>query len=149
MLSLGKIKSILNTFSFIATGILISSAIYIKLFWPTAQLTVDILWQILSVALLCSLGNILYFDNHNELDEKGLKKRFVILTIIHYLYNNCIVISLGLIYKWFYINRIDMVMAIVFMIFITYIIIWFINFLRDKELAEQINEKLKEYYKKE
>lgn len=149
MLSLGKIKSILNTFSYISTGILIASATYIKLFWPYAQLTVDILWQILSVAMLCSLGNILYFDSHNELDEKKLKKRFVVRTIIHYLYNNCIVISLGLIYEWFYIKRIDMVLAIVFMIFITYIIIWFINLLRDKEVAEQINEKLKEYYKKE
>ncbi len=95
------------------------------------------------------MGNILYFDSHNELDEKKLKKRFVVRTIIHYLYNNCVVISLGLIYKWFFFNRIDMVMAIVFMIFITYIVTWLTNFLRDKELAERLNDKLKEYYKKE
>lgn len=42
-----------------------------------------------------------------------------------------------------------MVVAIVFMIFITYIVTWLTNFLRDKELAERLNDKLKEYYKKE
>lgn len=149
MLSLGKIRSILNTFSYISTAILIASATYIKLFWLNAQLTVDILWQITSVALLCSLGNILYFDSHNEMDEKKLKKRFVIRTIIHYLYINFIVIGLGLIYDWFYLYRVDMMVSIVIMILVIFIVIWSINFLRDKEVAEQINEKLKEYYKKE
>lgn len=148
-MSLGKIKSILNTFTYISTGVLIGSAIYIKIFWNRPQLTGDILWQILSVSLLCSLGNLLYFDNKFELDKKNFKKRFLIRLIVHYLYINCIVIGLGLIYEWFYLYRVDMMISIVIMIFIIFVLIWSTNFLRDKELAEQLNEKLKEYYKKE
>ncbi|MBA4687822.1 DUF3021 family protein [Candidatus Galacturonibacter soehngenii] len=146
---MGKIKSIINTFSYITTCVIIGTAIYIKVFWQNTQLTVDILWQILSVSLLCSLGNVLYFDNHKELDEKSLKKRFLIRIIVHYLYINCIVIGFGLIYEWFYLDRIDMMVSIFIMILFIFILIWFTNFLRDKELAEQLNEKLKEYYKKE
>lgn len=144
-----KIKSILNTFAYVTTGVLVGTAIYIKIFWGNPQLSVETLWQILAVSFLCSLGNIIYINKQIELDDNSLKKQLLIRIVAHYLYINSIVIGFGFVFDWFHWYRVDMMISISLMIFVIYVIIWFINFMRDKELANQLNEKLREYYKKE
>jgi Co/Zn/Cd efflux system component len=144
-----KTKTILNTFAYVTTGVVIGTSIYIKVFWNNPQLSVDIFLQILFVSFLCCTGNLFYYYNDMKQKEGLSRKQFLIRIILHYFYINIIVIGAGLIFEWFYWYRIDMMIAILVMILVIYTCIWFINFQRDKKLAMQLNEKLKEYYKKE
>lgn len=146
---LQKLKSILSTFTYVTTGVLFCSAFFIQIFGDGITLSVDILWQILSISFLCSLGNLLYFSKGS--DRKGglEKKQLLVRAIIHYFYINIIVIGSGLFFEWFYWYRVDMMVTMFFMILIIYLAIWVINYKKDKMLADRINEKLKEQYKGE
>lgn len=144
-----KIKEILNTFAYVTTGVVFATAIFISIFWKKTELSVSILWEILSVSLLCSLGNLFYYSKNMEYMEALTKQQLAFRTILHYLYINVVVIGSGFIFEWYYWYRADMMGAMIVIILIIFVSIWFINLHRDKKLAMQLNEKLKEYYTKE
>ncbi|PXV86017.1 hypothetical protein C8E03_11496 [Lachnotalea glycerini] len=146
---MSKIKSILNTFVYVTTAVVFATAVYIKIFWKNSDLSVDILWEILSVSLFCSFGNLFYINKHNDFKDSWSKKQLVIRTVLHYFYINLIVIGFGIFYEWFYWYRIDMMLAILVMILVIFATIWFVNLQRDKRLAIQLNQKIREYYTKE
>jgi hypothetical protein len=139
---LNKIKEILNTFTYVTTSVVLGSAIFIKIFWGDPILSVDILWQILSVPFLCCMGNYFY-------SQKVLSKRQLIVhTVLHYIYINIVVIGSGIYFRWFDWKRIDMIGSMILMIAIIFGAIWIINRERDKKLAEKLNKKLEEYLAK-
>jgi hypothetical protein len=146
---MNKRKEILNTFAYVTTGVVLATTIFIKIFWPNAKLSVDIFFEIISISFFCSLGNLFYYCGKGYSKEKLSKNQLLVRTILHYLYINSIVIGGGLTFKWFYWYRIDMMIAMVFGIMLVFAVIWVVNVQRDRRLALQLNEKLREYYEKE
>ncbi len=146
---MNKIKEILNTFAYVTTAVVFGTAVFINIFWKNTELSVTILWEILFVSLLCSFGNLFYYCKNSESKETLTKQQLVIRMVLHYFYINVIVIGSGLVFDWFYWYRIDMMGAMVVIILVIFVSIWFINLQRDKKLAIQLNERLKEYYTKE
>ncbi|WP_099466544.1 DUF3021 domain-containing protein [Konateibacter massiliensis] len=140
------IKSILNTFAYTTTGTLLGAAVYTELFWKNFEVSMGILWQILAVGFLCSLGNLLYYNGGREKSEKW---QFLLRVSLHYLYINGVVIGCGLLFEWFYWYRLDMMAAIVAVILVIFVVIWTVSYQKDKRLAERLNEKLRGYYQKE
>jgi hypothetical protein len=55
------LKKIIQTFAYIATGSLISAALFITIFIPKEKLEVTLLWEIIVIAAVCSLGNFIFY----------------------------------------------------------------------------------------
>ena len=56
-----RLVELLLTFCMVTTGSVFVCAVYNNIFWPhDTLLNGDILWQLLALAFLCSLGNFLH-----------------------------------------------------------------------------------------
>lgn len=141
-------RSILNTFAYITTGVVFGAAVFISIFEGNSTISVDILWEILGISFLSSMGNFIYYSNNEERYSTWTKRQLMIRTILHYLYINAIVLGSGLAFHWFYWYRIDMMAVMIAIILVVFALIWSINFFHDKKLAIQLNEKLMEHYQK-
>lgn len=138
-----KLKDFLFAFVCITTGVLFVSAAYITIFWPQVMLGVEILWQIIFVSFLCSVG-ICIFPEQQEAN----RRRVVLLHFLSYLEINVIVLGCGFWFGWFRLDDVlmvvGMVVAIAFVFLLVSAAIWNWN----KRLAAEMNGKLLEYQKK-
>lgn len=137
-----KLKDMLFTFVCVTTCVVFASAIYITLFWQEAQLDVSILWQILIVSLLCSLGSLLY-------PKKIKTKRAMnLIIILHYIYINLVVLGCGFLFEWFYINDAGMVLGMLFTIAIIFVFMSILFYRTAKKQTQNLNDQLREYIDK-
>ena len=102
----GKIKNLINVFSKITICVLVASAAYITAFWGwNAQISVQILWQILVVSAVCSIPILMYpRDGEKELSKKGM----IVRQILYFIYVNIAVLGLGRLFGWFYFTNMKM-----------------------------------------
>ena len=73
-----RVKELLLTFALVTTGVLLAAAIFMTIFWQGEKVTGAILWQILSVAALCSLGNFIWPER--EVSKKELELSILALS---------------------------------------------------------------------
>ena len=134
-----KLKDLFFVFMFVTTCVVFATAIYITIFWPNASLGVEILWQILTISFLTSLGIYVYSDK--EVSPKST----IFNCILHYIYCNIVVLGCGLWFKWFYIDNIPMVLGMVIVIAVIFILVTAVAWKRTKKMAELMNGRLKDY----
>ena len=139
MNSKNKIKNLFLCFAFVTTAVTFVTAVYITMFWGPVSLTVDILWQILFVSFLCSLGILLY--PNRECSPKAA----LLITALHYVLVNVVVLGCGLWFEWFYIDNLPMVSGMLFIIALVFVLVSAAMWSRDRRIAASINEKLKKY----
>lgn len=137
---LNKIKEMLYTFSYVMTGVIFATAIFITVFHPELHFSVTLLWQIIGTSAACVFGNLLYPKNV-ELP----KKQLIIRIILHYLYVNLVVFVCGYCFDWFNIENIKMVLAMALLIAVIFIIVSAVLWSGDKKTSELLNKRLKEY----
>ncbi len=135
------LKNMVKIFSYIMAGMSICTATFISIFNYSANITVDILWQIIAIAAVCSMGNILYI-NHAVLTKRTMIIRFS----LHYIYVNIVVIGGGFIFNWLTMDKFYEVVVMFFMIAVVYIIIMVVDFTQDKKTADSINQHLQLKY---
>lgn len=137
-----NIKLTLYFFSVITLVSTIVTACYITVFYGRdAELTVDILWQILIVSFFCSICPI-FFSYHGDW---GLGSRpFLIRSILEYIYINVVVLGFGCWFAWFDISNFSMVIGMMFFILLAFVVITGYVFWADFRTSEQINRKLRE-----
>lgn len=136
-----NIKLTLYYFSVITLISTVVAACYITFFYGSrAALTVNILWQILTVSFFCSLCRFIYADA----SDKAGKGRFVIQNVLGYLYINVVVMGFGCWFDWFDVSNFSMVFGMVLVILIAYVVIVGYVFWADFRTSEQINRKLRE-----
>ena len=85
-----RLEAMVSLYVKIATGILFVTAVYISVFYGwKEELQVKILWQILGLAGICTLGSlILPVDGGEEVSKKSMLARIV----GYYVYVNVIVL---------------------------------------------------------
>ncbi len=66
-MGLSRIKIFFHTYVCVVAGVVLATAVFITLFMPEVELDVNILWQIMFVSFLCSLGELMYSEK--ELTE--------------------------------------------------------------------------------
>ncbi|WP_054742253.1 DUF3021 family protein [Cellulosilyticum ruminicola] len=137
-----RIKYLASLFPNIATGILISSAIFLSASGGSLGSLARILWQLIVCAFLCTLGSIIY--PNKELS----KKQTVILAVINYIYVNMIVIGCGIVFEWFDLQDWGRIIILSFLVAIVFIVVWCISVYKGQKLANEMNKKLAEYQKK-
>ena len=137
-----KIKEMLYTFSYVTTGVLFSTALFITIFAKDVTLSVSLLWQILITSGVCVLGNLIY------LKREITAKQTIIRILIHYIYINIVVFSCAVLFDWYDVRDIKksgfMFLCIIVVFAVTSSIVW----QNAKRMSEALNNRLKEYQDK-
>ncbi|MCM1124692.1 MAG: DUF3021 domain-containing protein [Eubacterium sp.] len=134
-----KIKEILMTFCMVTTGVTFATLVYVKVFYDMEGVTANILWQILLVSFLCSLGNLIH-----PMHEVG-RRRFWIDLFVHYLYINVVVLGAGRRFEWFDIRVASMAVGMMLLILIIFVLVSAVIWATEIKESRRMNEKLLEY----
>ncbi len=135
-----RIVELLLTFCMVTTGSVFVCAVYNNIFWPhDVYLNADVLWQLLALAFLCSLGNFIHpyreVSRRRELLNKGL----------HYLYINAAVLSCGYGFQWMDRGNVLMLAVMIFGILFVFVVVSFVIWRLHARESENLNRKLREY----
>ena len=135
-----RIVELLLTFCMVTTGSVFVCAVYNNIFWPhDVYLNADVLWQLLALAFLCSLGNFIHpyreVSRRRELLNKGL----------HYLYIHAVVLSCGYGFQWMDRGNVLMLAVMIFGILFVFVVVSFVIWRLHARESENLNRKLREY----
>lgn len=136
---INRIKATLYTFVCVTTCIVFAAALFTTVFWKEASIGNEMLWQILIVSALCSLGTMIYPD------YEVTKRRAVFLTVLHYIIVNVVVLGGGILFGWFDADNLLMVLVMLLLIAVIYFLVAMIMWKRAADVAIIMNEKLAEY----
>lgn len=136
---INRIKATLYTFVCVTTCIVFASALFTTIFWQESDIGPEMLWQILIISALCSLGTMIYPD------YEVTKRRAVCLTVLHYIIVNVVVLGGGILFGWFDADNLFMVLLMLLLIAVIYFLVSAIMWKRAENMASLMNEKLAEY----
>lgn len=136
---INRIKATLYTFVCVTTCIVFAAAIFTTVFGTSETIRTEMLWQILIVSALCSLGTMIYPD------YEVTKRKAVFLTVLHYIIVNVVVLGGGILFAWFDADNLQMVMLMLLLIAIIYCLVAAVLWKRAADMATLMNEKLAEY----
>lgn len=130
-----------NVFSWIATGVTCVTAIYIMIFWGAdTNIGVELLWQILLVSAVCSLGSLILYNEKKEFSKKEMLVRCCLL----FAYVDIIVLTCGFYFQWFYFSSWKMVAGMELCIIAVFAVTMGFSSLAAKKEADAMNKKLRE-----
>jgi hypothetical protein len=137
-----RLQSMISFFEKITAGILFVTAIYIPVFygWDVA-IYADILWEILLLSAVCTLGSILLpLEGEKEISRYAMMMR----TILYYAYINLAVLGLGFLFGWFSFRNGLQVLGMELAIVFVFLGVYLISYWMQCQEAKRMNEKLKE-----
>lgn len=138
------LKRYLLTFVLVLAGITISSTIFITIFYPDLHNIIALLWQIITLAGVCTLGNLIFYSK-KEISKGQMKVRM----ILHYSYIILINMSAALFFQWispgFLMGHIVMFVLIT----VNYFAVMMVNIQRQEKTAENMNRLLRKLHTKE
>ncbi len=134
-----RIKVVLTTFCYVTTCVVCGTVIFINIFFENPDIGPEILWQILFVSFLCSVGTCIYPDR--EMSGRELAVRIG----IHYLIVNVVVLGCGRRYQWFHAGNPAMVIGMLLTIAAIFGIVSCVMWHQTKQETKKLNEKLQEY----
>lgn len=135
-----RMVELLLTFCMVTTGSVFVCAVYNKIFWPyDSSLDENILWQLLALAFLCSMGNFLH--PYREIS----RKRGLIEKVVHYLYINAVVLGCGYGFGWIDKDNVPMLIVMLLGIFLVFAVVSFVVWRLHARESENLNRKLREY----
>ncbi len=139
-----SVKKIIQTYFYVLSGSIISTAIFMTIFLPELYFNVKIIWQVIVVAAITSLGTLIY-RSKREISKKQMKIRH----IIHYTYINVVVLGCALMLQWVNIKQISQILTLVLLVAGVYFSVTTAMFSNEKRIAESINQRLRSRYPEE
>lgn len=135
------LKMIWRNFTIITVAVMIAAASYITVFYGGhAKVEVILLWQIVLVSFLCSLGQLFFGIEKKE----SSKKKFWICCFTSYIYVNIVVLGLGMLFGWFEYSSLPMLIGMMIAIVVAFVFVVVVLFLIDLKTTDEINRKLRE-----
>ncbi len=138
---MARLKLLFDVFSKVTTGILLGAAIYCSLFFSDGMFSRYLLWELLLVSFLTSLGTLFYTDDIN-------KRSMKVACVLHYLFNNVIVVGCGLWFEWIDAGNLLQIMGMVVLVALIFGIVSMLSWKKASREAEQMNERLVQYQEK-
>ena len=135
---MARLKTFLDVFTTVTTCTVIGVGVYCGIFFPGIHFGIEMMWEILLVALLTSVGTLMYKD---ELSKKSTKIRCV----IHYLMVNVIVVVCGIWFNWFHTDDLAQVIGMLILIAVIFLIVSVVSWKKVMKEADLMNQKLAEY----
>lgn len=136
---MNKIKGFLHCYVCVMSSVVLATAVFITVFMPETELGVELLWQMMFVSFLCSIGSLFYPE------ESVSKKRMAFLILLHYVEVNGAVLGFGFLFHWFSMEYLPHVIGMLILINVIFLIVSAVEWKRGKEIARQINRRLAEY----
>ena len=134
-----KIKLLLDIFARISASIFLFSSIYISLFWGVqTDINLSYIWGVLFISLAATIVRIPFFS-----DKEISKTKMLVYNVLYFLFVNILVLVIGYKLEWFYLNERKMLWGIEITIIVVYICVMVISYMFDYQIAEKMNEKLK------
>ncbi len=139
-----RLDAMASLFVKITTGILFAAAMFITVFYGwELELHVDILWQILVLAFICTLGSLVIpVDGQREVSRRTMLLRIA----VYYAYVNAAVLFGGFLFGWFSFHNLKQVLGMVAAVAAVYLGVLICSSWLEYREAEQINKKLEHYY---
>lgn len=137
-----RLGFMMDLFEKIAVGVTLVTAIYIPVFygWDT-QVHFGILWQILGLSVVCTLGSvILPMEDGKEVSKISMLVR----TVLYYLYISVVVLGLGFLFDWFTFRNVPQVLGMLIAIAAVFLAVYFFSYCAQCREAKRMNEKLRE-----
>lgn len=137
-----RLQSMVSIFEKITAGILFVTAIYIPIFYGwDSVIYADILWQILFLSAVCTLGSVLIpLEGEKEISRYAMLLR----TILYYAYINVAVLGLGFLFGWFSFRNGLQVLGMELAIVFVFLAVYLISYWTQCQEAKRMNKKLKE-----
>lgn len=139
---MNKLKTLLHTYLCVMSSVVLATALFITIFMPQTELGVELLWQMMLVSFLCSVGSLMYPEGAVS------GKKMAVMTILHYIQVNAAVLGFGFYFQWFSIQYLPQVAGMLILINVIFLIVSTVEWKRGKEAAEQMNRQLAEYQNK-
>lgn len=138
-----RLDEMASLFVKITTGILFAAAVYITVFYGwELELHVDILWQILVLSLICTLGSLVIpADGQREVSRGSMLARIA----VYYIYVNAAVLFGGFLFGWFSFDNLKQTLGMAAAVAVVYLAVWLCSSWLEFREAEQINQKLERY----
>lgn len=134
-----RLRFVVKLFTMITSGVLLSSAVYITLFWGTqTDISIMVLWQILGSSALCSLCGFCYTFGKKE----PSKREMLIRNIISFAYVNAVVLGCAFGFEWIRDKDPRMIAVMELSIIIVFAGVYSANYISDCREADKMNRKL-------
>ncbi len=138
---MARIKVFLDVFAKVTTCILFGAAAYCSFFFYDGMFSRHLLWEILLVSFLTSLGSLFYTDDIN-------KKTMRIICALHYLFNNVVVVGCGLWFGWIDAGNRLQIIGMVVLVAVIFSVVSVLSWKKAAEEADLMNERLVKYQEK-
>lgn len=136
-----SVKKVIQTYFYVLSGSIISTAIFMTIFLRDLYFNVEVIWQVIVVSAITSLGTLIFHSKH-EISKKQMRLRL----IIHYTYINVVVLGGAVMWQWVNINRLSQIITMVLLIAGVYFSVTTAMFSNEKRIAESINQRLRSRY---
>ena len=134
---MGWFKNIIVTFCYVLAGSVFCALVFIINFWPENTDMIKILYQLIVLAVVGSVGNLIFYSRQ-ELSKKKMKVR----TIIHYIYIYVANIGCSYLFGWIVPGNVKQVFVMSIMICCVTLMVSYALKKRADRVAELMNEKL-------
>lgn len=136
---MNKLKNLLHTYVCVMSCVVLGTAVFITVFMADAALHVKLLWEMMLVSFLCSVGILIY-------PEKAVsRKRLMLITFLHYAEVNVVVLGLGFYFEWFSVKYLPHVIGMLILINAIFLLVSIVERKRAEKIARQLNRRLAEY----
>lgn len=138
---MARLKLLFDVFTKVTTSIVLGAAVYCSLFFSDGIFSRHLLWELLSVSFLTSLGTLFYTDGIN-------KKSMRVACVLHYLFNNVIVVGCGIWFEWIDAEKPLQIIGMVVLVALIFGTVSTISWKKSAKEAELMNERLVQYQEK-
>jgi len=135
------LKTMLNSFFIITTGITASIFVFCLIFSPEAVFSISIFGSIFMTALICELPLFIFYSP-KELDKKQMLNR----TIVHFFVVLVVLILLGQLWDWIDIDKPSEIIVYVLLVSAVYLVVQLITVFKEKRLADRLNKEINKRY---
>ena len=129
-----------NMFCVISSCVLIVTALFTTILFPTDRISPNVLWQMVFVSALCTASTLLY-----PWERKMKKTEFLIRVVIHYILINAIVLGFGSRFNWYQPAHFKSTLYMLIAIAVIFAAVSVISWSLSAKDAKKMNERLEQY----
>ena len=104
-------------------------------------LPVELLWQVLVVGVVCGFATALLIAG-----EAQSRKEVLVRFGTHYVVINAIILGCGALFGWYTVTPVGVLMMML-TVALVYVAVATMSYLRDKSIADKINERLEHFHR--
>ena len=136
------LKTMVQDFFMITTGIVISMYVFCLIFSPDASFSLADIGRILLMALAADLPHVIFLSRR-ELS----KMQMLIRKVIHLIILLAILLYFASFWDWVSLNNAKEVAVFLSSVLAVYVAVFLAGSYRDKKLTDKMNDRLKEHYR--